>query len=421
MWPFAPKTLRSTAYSVPSQLEIRSYSLPEMIPHWQLFAMPDDEWDVDSAIRHGYQASAIVYAAVEKRARLIASVPWHAQRLVDGVWTHEPLSPLQMLIDNPNPDTSWAEMMHGISQSLDLSGNAYVSEVKPAGRRGPAAIWLLPSQYVYIKPGREKLIDYYEYTEGTKHRIPSADMIHLKLPNPSSRYFGMPVLMGAARPVDVDRETAEWQKSSLQNRGVVDLHIQVPDTLTAEQRQEIRDKMRERTSGPDNARAPIVSSGSVTNIGMTAVEMDFVASRRAVWTEIAAAFGISLSVLGFTEDVNLANGETMMRQIWTDTILPQLDIIKRQLTQQLAREYGREWRLEPDLTNVAALRESMADRLKQAETMQRLGYTRNEINERLELGMPDDSSGDQRHQPMGLVRIDANDATRDDVRRVGYG
>lgn len=419
------KKLSVPQYSVPKQvLSLKSYSLPEMVPQWTLTPKHHQNWRSDVAIREGYNASAIVYAAVEKRAKLLASVPWRAERLVGDEWEHQPDSPLQTLIDEPNPDCSWYELIYLSSQSLDLSGNAFISEVKGGASGAPFQLWHLPPQWIRITPGRERLIAEYEYwEEGARaYKIPESDMVHLRMPNPNSRYFGMPVLMAAGRAADVDRESGNWQKASLQNRGVVDVHIEVPSEVTAEQRQEIRDKWQERQGGPQNARAPIVSSGKINNIGQTAVEMDFVESRKAVWTEIAAVFGVPLSALGFTENVNLANAGAMDKMMWQSTILPQLDLVSRQFTQQLAREFGPDWRMTPDLSGVSALQENYGDKLANAEKLMRMGYTRNEINARLELGFDDTPDGNIRYDATGLPSLDQDsDEGKGKLFKLAYG
>ncbi len=429
MWPFKRK-MQVPTYSVPEQLgmSVKSVTLPEVTPQWSLFPKRHESWLAEVAIRDGYNASSIVYAAVEKRAKLLASVPWRAERRVGGEWQEEPNSPLQALIDEPNPDASWYELIYQCSQSLDLAGNAFLSEIKGGAGGGPFQIWHLPAQYVRIKPGRERLVDYFEYWESNSGpiKIDGADMIQLKMPNPNSRWFGMPVLMAAGRAADIDRESGDWQKASLQNRGVVDVHIEVPPEVTAEQRSEIRDKWQERQAGPSNARAPVVSSGKITNMGQTAVEMDFVQSRKAVWSEIAAVFGTPLASLGFTEDVNLANADAMEKLLWTATVIPQLDLLRRQFTNQLAREFGNDWRMRPDTSNVEALQENMTDKLANAERLQRMGFTRNEINERLELGFEKAPDGDRRYEPAGMLpSIDDiegdDDEGRKNVVRLAYG
>ena len=88
VWPFTRKSKKNPAPPVNEQVQmsIKSLSLPESTPHWWLFAKRDDMWRAQTAIDEGYNASAIVYSAVEKRAKLIASAPWLAKRLRGEDW-----------------------------------------------------------------------------------------------------------------------------------------------------------------------------------------------------------------------------------------------------------------------------------------------------------------------------------------------
>jgi HK97 family phage portal protein len=409
MWPFTRKTIPAPSADLKDQIRgiiQKSLTYPQAAPDWKLYSHHQKDWSTLTAINEGYNASAIVYAAIEKRAKCIASVPAKAmKRKYDGTWEHMPLSRLQMLLDNPNPDMSWQDLIYHASQSLDLSGNAFLSEIRGGVESLPAQLWLLPSAYIRIKPGRESLIDYYEYVEARTRRIDDRDMVQIRMPNPDSMYFGMPPLKAAGRPTDIDREAGIWQKVSLQNRGASDVNIKLPDTATQEQVTAARESYKAMQAGPANARKAMISNAEITMVGQTAVEMDFVNSRKAVWTEIAAVFGTPLATLGFTDDVNLANAETMRKLMWQDTIIPQLDLIYRQLTHQLAREFGNNWMIVPDLANVAALQEGIATKLDSATKLFAMGVPFNQINAALELGFDNQPGGNIGYLNAGLLPV----------------
>ena len=404
MWPFSKKIIANTP-SVAAQVNfaLKSITLPESQPTWSLFPQSQRDWSTTTAIDEGYNASAIVYAAVEKRAKLIASVPWYAGiKGADGEVERLPLNhPLNILLNRPNPDQSWYELMYCASQMLDLSGSAFMPEVKGGARAQPISIAVLNSEFMKIKPGTERLVAMYQYVNGniTKNIDPD-DMVQLKLPNPKNPYFGQPVLMAGGRAADIDREAGNWQKASLQNRNISDIHVEVPEGTQPDQVAAISQALKERGQSPDNARAPLVTSGKINQLSRTAVEMDFTNSRRNVWTELAAVFGTPLGTLGFTEDLNLANAEAMMKQLWQETIIPQLELFKRQFDHQLASEFGPNIVMTFDLSNVTALQESLDSKLTNAERLWRLGFSVEAINKRLEMGfdeadLPDESIKDE--------------------------
>ena len=428
MWPFTKK-IQATHTPVAQQVAIalKSLSLPEASPNWRQFAKMQEKWCTKTAINEGYNASAIVYAAIEKRAKLLAAVPWQAKRKKpDGTLEHVPNSPLQMLIDNPNPDQSWYELMYEIEQSVCLSGNAYMSEIRAGARGLPTQLWLLPSQYMKIKPAsRDKLVDYFEYTETNgRQKIKSEDMVQLKMPNPNDRYFGQPILMAGSRAADVDRESADWQRYSLQNRGIADFSIELPEGSTQEQADMARDKIAERQQSPVNARKPIVGNFKVNEMGQSAREMDFVESRKATWSELAATFGTPLASLGFTENVNLANADAMNRMIYLDTIVPQLELYKRQFTSQLARDFGDEWVLDYDLSSIPAMQANLGEKIDNATKLYNMGVPFNTLNNKLNLGIGEIDGGDVPFMvavPEPTPKEDDEEEIKSMIKSIAYG
>lgn len=431
MWPFSKKVQQN----LPSELSqvamaVKSFTLPEVQPTWNLFAKKDKLWNVDTAILEGYNASAAVYACVEARAKLVSSVPWKAvMKTRDGETEQLGLDhPLNKLIERPNPDTSWLEVMYEWSQSLDLAGNGYATIIRGGVRGVPTAIWNIPAQGMKIKPGNTKLIDSYEYQWGAqKKTAPSEEVIHLRLPNPNDPIFGMPVLMAAGRATDIDRESGNWQKASFQNRSAGDLHIEVPEGTQQQDVEAIQNSVMEKYSGAANARKPFVTSGKITNMNPTAKEMDFVESKKAVWAEICAVFGMSMSNLGFTEDVNLANAEAMERSLWKNTIIPRLELMKRQLNVQLATEFGEGVCLEYDISGIDSLQENFSELLDNAKKLYDMGFDLKAINKRLEMGFeeedlpevmdfePDDEPQDEEEQQ------EPDEVVKHILKSVSYG
>lgn len=402
MWPFTKKI------AVPSPLvkdqlamAIKSLSTPQATARWTLFAQGQKDWSTQTAIDEGFNASAIVYACTEKRAKLLASIPWRAAtKGADGELTFQPNSSLQKLIDRPNPDESWYELIYKSSQMLDLSGHAFISEIKAGVKNEPQELWVLPSQGMKIKPSTTRLIDWFEYTG---QRIEREDMVMLKMPNPNSPWFGMPVLMAAGKAADIDRESGIWQKVSLENRGASDINIKVPDSSTPEQVESVKKQYKAQQAGAKNARKAMVTNADIQMLGQNAIELDFINSRRAIWTEICAVFGMSLANLGMTEDVNLANADAMNKALWENTIIPQLELINRQLNHQLASEYGSEWVMVPDLTNIKALQVNQAQKLENGQKLYAMGVPFNVINEKLELGIEDIEGGDIGYISSGMI------------------
>lgn len=384
---------------------IKSVSLPELMMTYSRTAPQFQKWDTETAIREGLQASAVFYACVNRRSQAIAQVPWKAvKRNPDGTVTPVPNHPLQRLIDRPNPDFAWHELMELMSQHIDLAGNSYWTIIRAGNGARPAEVWPALPQGMTIKAGQTRLVDYYRYQYGGVTRtIQSQDVVHVKTCNPNDFLFGMPTIQAAGRAIDVDREAGKWQLSSMHNRGISDYAIIIDPDTTPEQLDRIRDLHRKRQAGADNARAPFVTTRDIKTLNQTAVEMDFVASRQKVWNEICTAMGVPQPMVGLLEDATLANIETARKIFWLDTMVPLLRTIRGQLNAQLASQFNDGVMLDYDLSDVEAMREDYGKKLDEARKLWDMGVPFNRLNESIGLGMEPIEGGDVGYLQSGLL------------------
>lgn len=385
--------------------EVKSVTLPELLLTYSRTAPVFQKWDTETAIEQGLKASAIFYACVDRRSKSVAQVPWKAYRKQqDGTLVEAPESPLQKLIDRPNPDFAWAEMMEYMSQHIDLAGNSYWSIIRAGNSAQPMELWPLLPQGIKIQAGKQRLIDYYRYQYGGITRdIQSPDMVHIKTANPNDFLFGLPTIQAAGRAVDVDREASMWQLNSMHNRGISDYAIIIDPDTSPEQIERLKEMHKDKQAGSQNARQPFLTTRDIKTLNQTAVEMDFTASRSKVWAEICSAMGVPQPMVGLLEDATLANIETARRIFWIDTITPLLRMIRSQLTRQLAEQFGPEWVIDYDISDIEALREDYGSKLDEAGKLFALGVPFNVINEKLKLGMDPIDGGDIGYLSAGLL------------------
>lgn len=399
----------------PAPIEVKSVTLPELLMTYSRTAPQFQKWDTETAIEQGLKASAIFFACVNRRAQSVAQVPWKAYRKqADGTMTEAPDSPLQKLIDRPNPDFAFSEMMELLSQHIDLAGNSYWSIIRAGNGAMPVELWPMLPQGVKIQAGKQRLIDLYRYQYGGITRdIQSPDMVHVKTANPNDFLFGLPTIQSAGRAVDVDRESSIWQLGSMQNRGISDYAIIIDPETTPEQMERLRELHKNKQAGGNNARAPFFTTRDIKTLNQSAVELDFVASRSKVWAEICSAMGVPAPMVGLLEDATLANIETARKIFWMDTIIPLLRMIRGQLNRQLAEQFGKEWFIDYDISDVEALREDYAKKLDEASKLFAMGVPFNTINEHLQLGLEPIDGGDVGYLSAGLLPTDFDRAATD--------
>ncbi|WP_454869678.1 phage portal protein [Pseudomonas putida] len=348
-------------------------------------------WTVQKTTSEGIRASGWVYLAIKMISDAIASVPvvvYNPNGKVE--WNH----PLTKLFAKPHPDFSRADLMRLMAAWTQLTGTAYMRKVTGL-RTQTRELWpvspdriapfgsadngfLLSGYEIQIDGGRTVSTD---YTRDTVVRVCLAD--------PANPLLGLSPLMAAARAVDIDRGQQDWNKALLQNRGNPDIAISVKGELSDNQRQSLIKSIMSKFRGSANAGKPLVLSGetTITRLGLSQAEMDFLASRKWNRDEILAIFGVPAQLAGAMESSSFNNFAEAKRIFWINTVLPLLGLIIDAFNSSLHAELSEGYYLGPDLTGIDALSDSQDAKLDRAGKLYKMGVPFSVINELYGLGV----------------------------------
>ena len=378
-----------------------------IVPTWLTRTAVWIEFDAKKASSEGYKAVPWVYASVKKRADAVASVPLVVEEVIKGEWVANPVHPLQQLLNNPNPSMDNGELMRLFVTHLDLSGNGLWYKVRAGQANEPMELWPLMPGYITATPGRDKLVAKYTYTlNGPKHEYIAEDVVHSAYTNPDSLIWGTSPLQAAAKAVDIDNEAANWQKISMQNRGVPDGIFSITgEHLTPEQYQQSKKMVNEQYMGSSNSRAPwVLSNAKYQQMSMTPVELDFMGTRQFTMAQVCAVYGVPIEMINGMGDANRASGENVRKTFWLDTIVPLLGEISSSLNLSLVPDFGdmRTLRIRYDISAVPALQENYTEKVTNAKGLWSMGVPFNKINKKLELGFEDIEGGDIGYIPSGV-------------------
>lgn len=387
------------------------------------------DWSQADAIALGYKANAALNACINKRADELEAVPWVAKFKGEP----QPDSALQRLIDAPNPDMAFSQIMAYVVQMLDLAGNVYLSKIiVGVTSKEVAEIWPLDPRGMVAKRGAARLVGEWEYRAVGSTRLVNftpEQICQIKNPNPESFIYGLPTMLASGRGVDIYREARDAQKSSFENRGLADIAVILDPTTTAEQFERIKEKHKERNQGSANNRAPLFSTRDIKPLGTSPAEMDYTASVQSVINEICSVMGVPPQMIGYLEDATLANYETARKILWVNTLIPLLRRIGAQLQRGIAADFGPGWTIEPDLSAVDALADDYNKNVDAAAKLWVMGVPFNEINKRLSLGFDEIEGGEVGYLGGGLIPANVDwtppEGTPEDMAKalaaLGYG
>ncbi len=350
----------------------------------------------DKLAEEGFQKNVVVYRCVTLIARSLASVPWLLyERKKDGEHELEK-HPLLSLLTTPSPKLAGTAFIEALVGYLLLAGNTYVEGVfNPQGF--PQELYPLRPDRIRIIPGANGLPEAFEYSVGNyKKRLPvdplseQSSVLHLKLFNPLHDWYGMSPLEAASGAIDQHNAVAGHNLALLQNGGRPSGALMIrphphQSPLTQEQRQNLRQDLREVYEGTRNAGRIIMLEGDFEwkEMGLSPKDLDFIEGKNLSAREIAQAFGVPPMLAGVPGDATFANYREARLHLWEDTIIPLLEFLVAEFNLWLSPYFGENLRLGYDIDSIPALspkREAVWNKIMKAdfltvnEKRQAVGY-----------------------------------------------
>lgn len=317
----------------------------------------------DALAEEGYQKNMVVYRCVSLIARGVGSVSWRLYKGGKRVETH----PLLTLLHNPNPQQGLARFMEGLTAYLLLAGNAYIEAVIP--EHEPLELYLLRPDRVMVVPGASGTPEAFQYSmAGRTVRIPvdplngRSRVLQIKTFHPLNDWYGMSPIEAAAHSIDQHNAVSSHNLFLLQNGGRPSGALQFRpgnhgDILSDEQRQRLRQELRDAVEGSRNSGRIIIMEGDFEwkEMGLSPKDLDFIQGKYLSAREIAQVYGVPPLLVGVPGESTFSNYKEARYHLWEDTILPHLEIIKSELNQWLAPLFGEDLSLAYDTDSIPAL------------------------------------------------------------------
>lgn len=338
-------------------------------------------------ITEGYNRVVWVYACVSAISGAVSSVPWllyrkgRNGRLIEI--NDHPI--LTMLNTKANPYMSGKDFIDYWATYLAIEGKFYAEFSNP---NAPIAMYPLYPHYMYPIPHRREFIGGYEYRMDTPILYEPNEILWSKFNDPLDVYQGMSPIRALSRTIDTENEAVDWNKSTLQNAGVPAGVFQIQNP-SPELQETLREEWRKRYAGGSNARLPLIlnaDKATYQQIGLDALDMDFLNQRKVNRIEICSAFGVPSQIVGDPEGQTYSNYGEAQKAFWENTVISRyLDHIKEKLSQDLLPRFADNLELRYDLSGVGALKENEDNRAKRIDMLFKSGIIkRNEAREALD-------------------------------------
>lgn len=374
-----------------------------LAPLIQAITIPNQSFNtfsIKKATDDGYKATNMVYRCVNLITNNMVTLDFEVVG-DDGQAIED--HPVDELLDNPCPEIPPNIVKAIWWKQLELTGSTFIRFNMGARPE----MWPLYPDKVRILPSLEpgQLIKGYNFVNnlgvsGNNVTLLPDEVIHLRQVDPADGLQGVSALRASFRHVDILSEMDKWNYNSFLNRVLADIVISLKaENIGQDEILAIRESIERQIAGSDNARKAIIALGgtSVDRLSNTAVEMDFVESKKLTREEVAVAYGVPLPMLGVYDNGTFSNVESAKRDFWEDTLVPKADDFCDTLT-WFFRRVGMLADNEKVIykkQNIKALQRNYTERVKDSliiQTMlQKAGYENKtvmeEINRKFELGL----------------------------------
>ena len=301
-----------------------------------------------------------VYSCVTQIATATSSVPWMLYRRgrAGRMLEIEQHPILDMLNIKANNFMSGRDFIDLWATYLAIEGKFFAEYINPISPRE-----LVPLYPHYTKPipGKEEFVNGFKYDMYKPIYYDKNEVLWSKFNDPNDIYEGLSPIKALSRTIDTENEAVDWNKNTLQNAGVPAGMLSVINP-SPELIDNLKDEWRKRYGGSKNARVPLVLNADraqYQQLGLSSIDMDFLAQRKVNRTEICSAFGVPSQLVGDPEGQTYSNFSEAVKSFWENTVIPRyLEHIKDKLQSDLLPRYGDNLVLSYDVSGISSLRES---------------------------------------------------------------
>lgn len=299
--------------------------------------------------------------------------------------------PALTLLNNPNSMQTGFEFREGSQQHLELTGETFWVVDNDNALGVPTNMW-------YVQPHRmEPVTDPNGALTGWIYIGPSGEQVPLKLnevilektPNPEDPYRGMGPVQSIMPNIQQQRYATEYQRNLFLNGAEPGGTIEVPNSLSDQEFDELIDRWRESHRGVARAGQVGVLENGMKWVpsSNTNKDLEYGELRLANRDEMREAWRIHKAMTGTSDDVNRANAQTAEEVFVAWQIIPRLNRRRDTLNNKLLPLFksmgeGVEFDYDdPSPRNAEAAATELADKASAAQTLINAGFDPDDVLE----------------------------------------
>jgi len=375
-------------------------------------------------LQQPYRKSDLVYICISTTAKAISQVPLRVYRVWDeGREPVEKDHPWQKLFRRPNYLMDQYSFIEAIVSYLMLDGHVWVIPYPPGIVRSggvPDSLWVVSKRNMEpVRSPTGHLLGW-RYrpnpVSGVRESIELGvdEVVSIWFWNPYDPVMGLSPLEAGYMSIMTDYKAAYYNAVFFDEGAMPGGVLYTEQSLSDHQFQRLKEQIEARHKGYTKGhRLMILERGlKYQQVAISHKDMEFYDLRRFNQERILQIFGMKKVIISVTDDLNYATAREQRKEWWQGTCIPIMRLIQSALNFSLFRDSDLE--VEFDLTTVEALQEDLKDKVDTALKLSKLGFTANEINERLNLGFEPKPWRDYWYAPVNVLPIGGEEDEEDE-------
>jgi len=359
-----------------------------------------ESWEVNS--QESFSTNYTVHRAISLIASNVASVPLRFYKSNGDLLPND--NQISKLFNRPNVSTSNFELWEQSIINLLVYGECIWYFNTNDYNRVTEIFVVSPKFMKHYIDKETGQIDRWVFNN--KIPMDAKDICFLKLPGLSG-VRGMSPIDTILTELQTDKEAAKFNQSYFKNSAQIGgvLYTDKDAEISIEELKKVVTEWNNSHQGSNKAYkvAGLLGGMQYKEITASMKDIQFLDSVKDFRDKIISLLGVNKTVMGISDDVNLANSQMGMRQFIELTVIPHLTRFQQKLNATLFSIFYPEIFCKFDIKSIESLKADFKKQLESAKELLMMGYTRNEINERLDLNMPDTDDNDDL-LPMNLVQ-----------------
>lgn len=279
-----------------------------------------------------------VYACAGVIADEIAAVKVRLYRQRNGDIEEIEDHPALDILHRANDFTTKFDLFWLTGQYLELTGEA--PWFLQFNGTVPSQILLLRPDRLEVTPGTDgqSIIAGYSYlVNGVKHNLESQEVVFLRYPDPDRQFRGRGPLQAAARTVDLEDYSEEYNRRFFYNSARPDGVLSTEQKLGRDQLEKLERRLSQKYKGIGNSHKTLILEKGLKwePMALSQKDMEFLEQAKFSRDKILGIFRVPKTVLGLTEEVNRATAEAADYVFAKRTVKPKLERIIQQLNEFL--------------------------------------------------------------------------------------